>query len=88
MFYLEIQKVKGGTQESYYQQGIGGTYYCMKIIMNYTKGCGQLSSNNTFFSASWFSRVKKTEEKNVEGIDYYGPVKTIHKGFFLATLEK
>ena len=32
--------------------------------------------------------MKIGEEELSEGVDYCGPVKTSHKGFFLATLEK
>ena len=28
------------------------------------------------------------DKENAEGVDYFGPVKKIHKGFFLATLVK
>ena len=52
------------------------------------KGCGRLMSNDTYFSDIWFSGVKTAEEEMDEGVDYYGPTKTSHKGFCLATLEK
>ena len=52
-----------------------------------TKGCDQLTSNDTYFSDSWFSGVKTAEKAMAEGVDYCGPVKTNHKGFCLATLE-
>ena len=45
-------------KSSDFQQKIGGTSTCMKIIMKATKGCGQLSSKDTFFAGSWFSGVK------------------------------
>ena len=32
--------------------------------------------------------MKTAEEENAEGVYYCGPVKTSHKGFFLATLVK
>ena len=60
----------------------------MKIIMMSTKWCGQLASNDNYFADSWFSGVKTAEEAMAEGVDYCGPVKTIHKGFCLVTLEK
>ena len=60
----------------------------MKIIMKATKGCGQLSSNDTFFSDIWFSGVKKAEKAMDEGVDHFGHVKTTHKIFCLAKLEK
>ena len=54
--------------------------------MKANKWCGQLSSNYTFFADIWFSGVNIVEEKMAEGVDYFGPVKKIHKGFFMATL--
>ena len=60
----------------------------MKRLAIATKGCGQLISNNTYFSDSRFSYVKTAEEMAAAGVDYCGPVKTNHKGFCLDTLEK
>ena len=60
----------------------------MKRLAIATKGCGQLISNDTYFAYSWFSSVKTAEEMAAAGVDYCGPVKTIHKVFCLATLEK
>ena len=60
----------------------------MKRLDIATKGCGQLTSNDTYFSDSWFRSVKTAEEMAAAGVDYCGPVKTSHKGFCLATLEK
>ena len=70
-----------------FQQDIRGTADCTNRIMKDTKGCGQLSSNASFFSDSWFSGLKTAEEVNSEGVYYFGPAKTSHKGFFLGTLE-
>ena len=66
---------------------IGGTASCMKRLIMATKGYGQIRSNDTYFSGIWFSGVKTAEEAMAEGVDYFGPVKTIHKGFCLSTLE-
>ena len=52
------------------------------------KGCGQLTSNDTYFADSWFSSVKTSDESRAEGGDYCGLEKTIHVGFCLSTLEK
>ena len=60
----------------------------MKRLAIVTKGCGQLTSNNTYFADSWFISVKTAKEMVATGVDYCGEVKTSHKGFFLATLEK
>ena len=61
---------------------------CMRIILEVNEGCVKLSSNDTIFDYSWFSRFKTTEEANTEGLDYCGPLKTTHKVFCLAKLEK
>ena len=53
-----------------------------------TKGYVQLASNYTYFSDSWFSGVTTAEEALAKGVNYYGPVKNIEKGFCLDTLEK
>ena len=53
-----------------------------------TKGCGQLTSNDTYFSDSWFSGVKTSEEEIYKEVDHCGTVKTSHKGFCLYRLEK
>ena len=58
-----------------------------KLTMS-KKGCRQLKSNDTYFDDIWFSIVKKSEELMSEGVYFCGPVKTFHKGFCLATLEK
>ena len=42
----------------------------------------------TYFADSWFSYIKTAEEMAAAGVNYCIPVKTIHKGFCLATLEK
>ena len=60
----------------------------MKRLTMSTKGCGQLTSNDTYFADSWFSGVKTSEEVMAAVVDYCGPAKTIHKGFCLDTLEK
>ena len=65
-----------------------GTEVFMKRLMMDKKGCVQLKSNYTYFADSWFGGVKTAEEAMSEGVDYCRPVKTIHKGFCLATLEK
>ena len=64
-----------------FKQEVGGTEACVKIIMKDTKGSGQLSTNDTCFSGSWFGGVKKYEEASTEGVYYCGLVQTCHKGF-------
>ena len=63
-----------------------GTTVFMKRIAIADKGCGQLTSNDTYFAGSWFSSVNTAEEMVAAGVDYFWPVKTSHKGFCLATL--
>ena len=75
-------------KKSTFQSELGGTAACMKRLAIDTKGCGQLTSNNTYFSDSWFSSVKTAEEMAAAGVNYCRKVKTSHKGFCLATLEK
>ena len=61
---------------------------CMKRLAISTKGCGQLISNDTYFAGRWFSSIKNSKEMEAAGVDYCGPVKLRHKGFYLTTLEK
>ena len=81
MLHLEIQKGKKAMQTSKFQNVLGGTTECMKRLAIVTKGCGQLTSNDKYFTDSWFSFVKTVEEMASAGVDYCGPVKTSHKGF-------
>ena len=62
--YLEIQNNNEVTKASDFQQDIVGEVSCMKRIMKYNKGCGQLSSNGTFFAYSCFNGMKIAEEAN------------------------
>ena len=50
-------------------------------------GCGQITSNDTYFDDSWFSSVKMVEEAMATGVDYCRSVKTSHKQFCLAPLD-
>ena len=47
---------------SKFQKFLGGTTVCMNRIAIDTKGCGQLTSNDTYFADRWFSSVKPSEE--------------------------
>ena len=80
-------KGQGGYEDVKFSKILGGTTACMKRIYIATKGCGQLTSNDTYFSDSWFSSIKTTEEAMAAGVDYFGPAKTSHKVFW-NTLEK
>ena len=72
---------------SVFQQDIGGMAACMKVFTESNKGCGQLSSNETFFDYIWFIGSKTAENENEEGVDYCGTFNTSQKRFFLATLK-
>ena len=88
MLYLYTQKGEEAMNKETFQQHIGGTAACMKILILAKKLCGQLTSKYTFLCDSWFSGVRTAEEDMAEGVDYCGPVNTCHKGFLIATLEK
>ena len=88
ILHLEIQKGKEATKTSQFQKYIGGTTVFMKRLAIATKGCGQLTSNETYFADSWFGSVKTYGESMDSGVHYCGPVNMSHKGFCLATLEK
>ena len=62
MLHLEIQKGKEAMNKSNFQSVLGGTAACIKRLAIVTKGCGQLTSNYIYFSDSWFSSVKTSEE--------------------------
>ena len=81
-------KGEGEYEEIKFQSVLGGTAACMKRLAISAKGCGQLTSKDTYFSDIWFSPVKTAEEMAAAGVDYCGPAKTIHKVFCFATLEK
>ena len=73
---------------SKFQKYLGGTTACINGLDIATKGCGQLTSNITYFSDIWFSSVKTVEDMVAAGVNYCGPTKRSHKDFCLATLEK
>ena len=81
-------KGEGGYEDVKISKISWGTTACMKRIAIDTKGCGQLTSNETYFADSWFSSVKTSEEMAATGVNYCGLAKTSHKGFYLAMLEK
>ena len=87
MLHLDIQKGKEAIKTSTFQKYVGGTVARMKIRMMDTKGCGQLTSNDTYVSFIWSSGEKMNKEDMDEGVDYCGLVKMIHKDFCRATWE-
>ena len=62
MLHLEIKKGKEAMKASTFQKDTGGTAACTKRLLMATKRCGQLTSNDTYFSGSWFSGVKTVDE--------------------------
>ena len=88
MLYPDTQKGKEATKTAKFQQRIRGTAVCTKILMITKTGCGQLTSNYTYFSDSWFSEVKTAEEKMAEGVDYCSPANMRHNVFVWIHLEK
>ena len=50
MLHLEIQKGKEAMKTSNFQKYLRGTNVCMKRLASDTKVCGQLASNDTYFS--------------------------------------
>ena len=59
----------------------------MKRTMKDIKGCGQLPSIDTLFVFIWFNILKILEEANAKVVEYCGPLKTSHRGFFLSKLK-
>ena len=88
MLHLHIQKGKEDMKTSKFQKYHRGTTAGTNMLGIDTKRCGQLTSNDTYFSDSWFSSVKTAQGAMAAGVNYCGLVKTSHKGFCLATLEK
>ena len=58
MLHLEIQKEKEDMKTSKFQKYLGGITSYMKRLAISTKGCGQLTSNDTYSDGIWFSSVK------------------------------
>ena len=62
LLFIEVQIGKEGMKHSKYQQEIGSTAACTKIIMEATKGIGQKSikggTNDFFLFDSWFASKK------------------------------
>ena len=44
----------------------------MKRLAIANKGCGQLTSNDTYFADSWFSSVKTAKEMAAVEVNYCG----------------
>ena len=60
--HLEIQKGKEAIKTSQFQTDLGGTAALMRRLDISTKGCVQMTSNDTYFADSWFSSEKNSEE--------------------------
>ena len=72
---------------SEFRKYLGGSSACTKRLSINNKGCGQLTSSDTYFAGIWFSYIKTAEEAMAAGVNYCRPAKTIHKGFCLGTFE-
>ena len=72
MLHLEIQKGGEAMKTSNVQKHLGGTTVCIKRLAIANKGCGQLTSNDTYFADSWFSSVKTAEEMAASVVNYCG----------------
>ena len=59
--YQDIKKGKEAMKTSNFQNVLEGTTACIKRLAIATKGCSQLTSNDTYFADSWFSSVKTAE---------------------------
>ena len=57
MLQLDIQNGKEDMKTLEFQKYIGGTAAFMKRKAVANKGCGQITSNDTYFSDIWFSSV-------------------------------
>ena len=88
MLHIDIQKGKEAMKTSKFQKYVGGNTVYMKRLTMAAKGCGKLTSNDIYFADIWFSGVKTDEEVMAQRFDCCRPVKAIHKGFCLSTLEK
>ena len=61
LLHLDIQKGEEAMKTLKFQKYLRGTTACTKILALATKGCGQLTSNDTYFADIWFSSVKTAE---------------------------
>ena len=82
MLHPDILKGEESMKTSEFQKKLGGTSECMKRLAIFTKGCGQLTYNYTYFGDSCFSSVETAKDAMTAGVEYYGPLKTSHRGFF------
>ena len=55
MLDLYILKGKEAMKTSNFQKYLRGTTACMKRVAIAAKGCGQLTSNDTYCADNWFS---------------------------------
>ena len=73
---------------SKFQKYLGGTTVCTMRLAIDTKGCVQLTSNDTYSADICFSSVNTAEEVIVTGVDYFRLLEMSHKVFCPAKLEK
>ena len=88
MLYLDIQKDKETMKTLTLQKYIGSNAACMKRLMMATKGCGKMTSNDTYFYDIWFNRIRMDDEVMAEGVDYCGASEDDPKGFLYSHIIK
>ena len=88
--FIEVQRGKEGMKHSKYQQEIGATAECNKIIMEATKGICQNSikggTKYCFLFDSWLASKKASEAAMEVGANLIGMVKTNNKGLCKETI--
>ena len=89
---IEFQRGKEGMKHRKYQQELGATVACTKIMMQATKGIGQKYrkgvTKDCFLVDSWFYSKEAAEAVMKVGAKLIGMVKKNTKGFCKDTIEK
>jgi len=99
LLHLEIQKKKDEMKEAQYAATIGSRPASVLRLVEASAYCGhprnderkraQTGKEAEYFEGdSWFASVKVCEEIHKAGHNFFGPVKTCHKFFPLAEIEK
>ena len=81
MLHLEIQKGKEAMKTSKFQNFMGGTAACMRRLDIATKGCGQLTSNYTYFADICFIYIKNYKDMAAAGSIIVGQQRRATRGF-------
>ena len=69
--HQDFQRYKKATKMLYFQKDLGDTTACTKRLAIATKGFGQLTSNDNYFSDRCFISVKTAEDMADAGVDYF-----------------